>query len=96
MLEVGTPAQVAEALHTTEAGLAQMRYRGDGPIFIRAGRRRVLYLWSDVERWIEESRHVRTDEPVRLDDDRLIGQDGEVRSSHGLGRPGRRNRDERD
>jgi hypothetical protein len=96
MVELGTPAQVAEALHTTEASLAQMRYRGDGPIFIRAGRRRVLYLWSDVDRWIEESRHTRTDEPVRIGDDRLGGKEAGSSSSRASGRPGRRNRDERD
>ena len=48
--ELATPAEVAEALHTTTASLAQMRYRGDGPKFVRvAGRRRVLYRWVDVE-----------------------------------------------
>ena len=60
--ELATPAEVAEALHTTPASLAQMRYRGDGPKFVRAGRRRVLYRWVDVEQWITESVHVRTGE----------------------------------
>jgi hypothetical protein len=59
--DLGTPAQVAEALHTTPASLAQMRYRGDGPKFVRVGRRRVLYRWVDVEQYIAESLHVRTD-----------------------------------
>jgi hypothetical protein len=59
--ELATPAQVATALHTTPASLAQMRYRGDGPRFVRVGRRRVLYRWVDVERYINESLHVRTD-----------------------------------
>jgi hypothetical protein len=62
MDEMGTPAQVAEALHTTEASLAQMRYRGDGPVFARVGRRRVLYRWLDVEKWVEGSLHTRTDQ----------------------------------
>jgi hypothetical protein len=31
--DLATPAQVAEALHTTPARLAQMRYRGQGPKF---------------------------------------------------------------
>ena len=61
--ELATPAEVAEALHTTTASLAQMRYRGVGPKFVRAaGRRRVLYRWVDVEQWIAESVHVRTGE----------------------------------
>jgi hypothetical protein len=59
--ELATPAEVAQALHTTTASLAQMRYRGDGPRFVRAGRRRVLYRWVDIEQWINESLHVRTD-----------------------------------
>lgn len=61
--ELATPAEVAEALHTTTASLAQMRYRGDGPKFVRvAGRRRVLYRWVDVEQWITDSLHNRTDD----------------------------------
>ncbi len=59
--ELATPAEVATALHTTPASLAQMRYRGDGPKFVRVGRRRVLYRWVDVERYITDSLHVRTD-----------------------------------
>ena len=59
--DLATPAEVAEALHTTPASLAQMRYRGDGPKFVRVGRRRVLYRWADVEQYITESLHVRTD-----------------------------------
>jgi hypothetical protein len=59
--ELATPAEVAKALHTTPANLAQMRYRGDGPKFVRAGRRRILYRWVDIDQWITESLHVRTD-----------------------------------
>ena len=61
MIDMGTPAEVAEILHTTTASLAQMRYRGDGPKFVRVGRRRVLYRWADVEQWIADSVHTRTD-----------------------------------
>ncbi len=59
--QLATPAEVAEALHTTPATLAQWRYRGDGPKFVRAGRRRVLYRWADVEAWIANAVHTRTD-----------------------------------
>ncbi len=59
--KLATPAEVAEALHTTPASLAQMRYRGDGPKFVRVGRRRVLYRWSDIEEFIANSLHTRTD-----------------------------------
>jgi hypothetical protein len=60
--ELATPAEVAEALHTTPASLAQMRYRGDGPKFVRVGRKRVLYRWVDVEQYITESVRERTGE----------------------------------
>jgi len=59
---LATPAEVAEALHTTPASLAQMRYRGEGPKWVRAGRRRVLYRWADVEQWITESVRISTGE----------------------------------
>jgi hypothetical protein len=94
MDEMATPAQVAEALHTTEASLAQMRYRGDGPVFARCGRRRVLYRWCDVAQWVEESLHSRTD--------RAWGSSGRSTTSapdshksngDGAGSPANRNRD---
>jgi hypothetical protein len=39
---LATPAEVAEYLHTTTAALAQDRYKGAGPKFIKQGSR-VLY-----------------------------------------------------
>ena len=59
--DIASPAEVATALHTTEAALAQMRYKGSGPKFVKVGRR-VLYRWSDVTQWIASSVRVRTDE----------------------------------
>jgi hypothetical protein len=47
---LATPAEVAEYLHTTTASLAQDRYRGTGPKFIKRGST-VLYRWSDVLEW---------------------------------------------
>ena len=58
--ESATPKEVAGVLRTTEGGLAQMRYRGDGPRFFRVGRR-VLYRWMDVEQYIADSLRTRTD-----------------------------------
>ncbi|OPE55556.1 DNA-binding protein [Mycolicibacterium diernhoferi] len=49
------PAEVACYLRTTAAALAQMRWRGTGPAFIRIGRR-VLYRWDDVESFLVEHR----------------------------------------
>ncbi len=61
-VSMATPDEVAEALHTTKGGLAQMRYRGEGPKFVRVGRRRVLYSWSDVEDWLNASTCTRSDQ----------------------------------
>lgn len=61
-MDTADAAQVAPVLHTTEAGLAQMRYRGTGPKFVKRGRR-VLYRWSDVRDYLEVNTHQRTDDP---------------------------------
>jgi hypothetical protein len=59
---LATPAEVADYLHTTTASLAQDRYRGTGPKFIKRGRR-VLYRWSDVLEWLDKNTLQRTDDP---------------------------------
>lgn len=56
------PREVADALYTTEAGLAQMRYRGTGPKFVKVGHR-VLYRWSDVRDYLTANTIQRTDDP---------------------------------
>ena len=53
--DTAAPREVAGALYTTEAGLAQMRYRGTGPRFVKVGHR-VLYRWSDVYDYLEKNR----------------------------------------
>jgi hypothetical protein len=50
--DIALPEQVAKALDTSLAGLAQMRYRGTGPRFIKRGAR-VLYRWSDVRECLD-------------------------------------------
>ena len=45
--DIARPAEVADALGITEMALAQMRYRGTGPKFVKRGSR-VLYRWSEV------------------------------------------------
>jgi len=60
--DTASPREVATALYTTEAGLAQMRYRGTGPKFIKVGHR-VLYRWSDVHAYLELNTLQRTDDP---------------------------------
>ena len=49
--ELGRAAEVAKVLHCTESGLAQMRYKGTGPKFIKVGRR-VLYRRRDLDSFI--------------------------------------------
>nr|WP_261877205.1 helix-turn-helix domain-containing protein [Mycobacterium marinum] len=61
---LATPAEVAEYLHTTTDSLAQDRYRGTGPKFVKHGRR-VLYCWSDVTEWLAQNTFQRTDEPAQ-------------------------------
>ena len=53
-----TPAQVAELLHTSEGALAQMRYRGNGPEFIR--RPRILYRLSKIRVWLDANSAIST------------------------------------
>jgi len=61
-LDAALPAEVAPVLRTTEGGLAQMRYRGNGPKFIKVGAR-VLYRWSDVNAYLDANTMIRTDDP---------------------------------
>jgi hypothetical protein len=59
---LATPAEVAEYVRTTTAALAQERYRGIGPKFIKHGSR-VLYRWPDVLEWLDHNTIQRTDDP---------------------------------
>ncbi|WP_096287123.1 helix-turn-helix transcriptional regulator [Mycobacterium ahvazicum] len=61
-IDTALPGQVAPVLGTTEAGLAQMRYRGTGPRFVKVGRK-VVYRWSDVRTYLEANTVQRTDDP---------------------------------
>lgn len=62
-LDTFTAKQVAAILHTSEAGLAQMRYRGVGPKFVKAGPRKVIYTRQSVEDFLAENTCQRTDDP---------------------------------
>lgn len=57
---LATAAEVAEYLGTTVAQLAQQRYHGTGPRFVKIGTRRVMYRWSDVEAFLDEQTYVST------------------------------------
>jgi hypothetical protein len=57
--DIATPQQVADALNMSLMALAQMRYRGTGPKFIKRGKR-VLYRWSDVSDYLDGRTFERT------------------------------------
>ena len=56
------PVEVAEYLDTTTANLAQMRYRGTGPKFVKLGHRAIRYRWEDVHAWIEANTLTQSDQ----------------------------------
>ena len=62
-IETLTCKQVAEILHTSADGLAQMRYRGIGPKFVKLGPKKVIYTMTDVQKYIEANTVQRTDDP---------------------------------
>lgn len=53
------PEDLAELLSVTTGQLAQMRYLGTGPEYVKVGTR-VRYSPSDVRTWLDEQRRVRT------------------------------------
>ncbi|MFT6583403.1 MAG: excisionase family DNA binding protein [Alphaproteobacteria bacterium] len=48
-----TQPEAAEVLRLSERTLEKQRLEGNGPKFVKAGRR-VLYRDSDLEAWLEE------------------------------------------
>ena len=50
---LATPGDLAEYLGIPEHTLAQWRYQGLGPVFLRVGRH-VRYSWDAIERWLTE------------------------------------------
>lgn len=61
--KLASAAEVADFLGYTSEGLAQMRYRGNGPKFIKLGGRAVRYRWADVEAWLDQQTMQRTGDP---------------------------------
>lgn len=55
-----TPAQLAERFGMTTGNLAQMRYKGNGPKFIKLGGKQVRYRESDVRAWLDQQTRDRT------------------------------------
>lgn len=46
-----TPATLAERLNVSLRSVERWRVTGEGPAYIRAGARKVLYPLPEVERW---------------------------------------------
>ena len=62
---LATPSEVAEHMGVTVGHLAQMRFRGNGPRFVRpTGGRAVRYDWADVEAYIEAQKFTQTGQPA--------------------------------
>jgi predicted DNA-binding transcriptional regulator AlpA len=57
-----TPAEVCRLLggEFTEPNLAQLRYLGSGPPYVKITGRQVRYRRSDVAEWIEQQTRVQT------------------------------------
>lgn len=63
---LATADEAAAFLRTTKTKLAEDRYRGVGPRFVKHGRR-VLYRWDDLHKYIETHTFQRTDDrPVAI------------------------------
>ncbi|MGP9838032.1 helix-turn-helix transcriptional regulator [Arthrobacter sp. 179] len=58
------PDAVAEYLGVSTASLAQQRYLGTGPKFVRVNTRTVRYRWDDVEEFLNGQTFERTDKRV--------------------------------
>jgi predicted DNA-binding transcriptional regulator AlpA len=52
--ELLTEAELCTRLRVTRRTTLRWRASGDGPKYIRAGERRVLYRIGDVDKWLDE------------------------------------------
>ncbi|MEQ8399237.1 DNA-binding protein [Thalassobaculum sp.] len=52
-------------LSLSASTLAKMRLRGDGPLYMKAGPRVVLYDAVDLDAWLESRKRRSTSEPER-------------------------------
>lgn len=50
----------------TKGALAQLRYKGVGPRFLKPTPKTVLYREADIIGWLEASEHSRSDRPTRV------------------------------
>lgn len=57
------PPAAAEYLGLSTSTLAKMRLRGDGPPYMKAGPRVVVYDQEDLDSWLESRKRRSTSEP---------------------------------
>ena len=60
--EVFRTDDAAKFLNLAKSTMAKMRLRGDGPVFVKAGPRIVLYRRADLEDWLVSCRRSSTSE----------------------------------
>jgi predicted DNA-binding transcriptional regulator AlpA len=60
--ELLTSVELARVLKVSDRAPENWRQNGDGPPYIRAGGRRILYRWSDVLEWLDQRRYSSTSE----------------------------------
>ena len=58
-----TPTQVADEFGFNTGTLGNLRHKGGGPVFVRAGRR-ILYKRADIVAYLDSNRFSRTDTRV--------------------------------
>lgn len=63
--EVLTPQEAADLLRTNVASLAQLRYGGGGPHYVKLGRS-VRYRRTDIQAFLDGNTYERTDKAVAL------------------------------
>lgn len=54
------PPELAARLGVTVNNLAQMRFRGTGPRYVKVGAKTIRYRESDVEEWLESRTRIET------------------------------------
>lgn len=52
-----TPAEAGGVLAMTKGALAQLRYMGTGPSFVRVSGRSIRYRQEDLDAWIRANLH---------------------------------------
>lgn len=66
MDELMTPEQLADYLQVSTKSLANDRYLGKGPRFVKLGAKLVRYRRTDVIAWLEGNQYTRTDVRVAV------------------------------